>query len=120
MTPSVSFSPFNTKSVFSLWYVLIQCPAASGPFDIFLQLFYAEILNEKRTGASSHLVDPFHLEVSALGLAGQPAKFPTFPRQSSNYLRYLRHEAYFSGHPVKDIESGKIGQDTEHTCYHSV
>ena len=90
-------------------YVLIQCPAASGPFDIFLQLLYAEILNEKRTGAGSHLLDPFHLEVSALGLAGQPAKFPTFPvnRQTTFATYGTKHT--FSGHPVKDIESGKIG-----------
>ena len=67
-----------------------------------------------------NMVDPFHLEVSALGLAGQPAKFPTFPvnRQTTFATYGTKHT--FSGHPVKDIESGKIGQDTEHTCYHSV
>ena len=50
-----------------------------------------------------NMIDPFHLEVSALGLAGQPAKFPTFPvnRQTAFATYGTKHT--FSGHPVKDI-----------------
>ena len=64
---------------FPCGYVLIQCPAASGPFDIFLQLLYAEILNEKRTGAGSHLLDPFHLEAYGVTTVNYNRDIEIFP-----------------------------------------